>query len=106
LLIQQGARLVTSAQDIIESVGSADPARSVLFDPVWQPDGDVASVAEPAADDRSRLLSALSPTPVEVDELIAQTGIGPHTMQALLLELDIGGQVEWSSGQLVALRHR
>jgi hypothetical protein len=25
-------------------------------------------------------------------------------MQTLLLELDLGGQLEWSSGQLVALR--
>ncbi|MNJ04192.1 hypothetical protein D3C73_1648260 [compost metagenome] len=61
--------------------------------------------SEPAADDRGRLLGALSSTPIEVDELIAQTGIAPHAMQILLLELDIGGQVEWSSGQLVALRH-
>jgi DNA processing protein len=42
---------------------------------------------------------------VEVDELIAQTGIAPHAMQVILLELDLGGQVEWSSGQMVALRH-
>lgn len=105
-LIQQGARLVTNADDIIEVLGSADPARSALFDPEWQPPGDVIGDAEPAEDDRARLMSALSSTPVVVDELIAQTGIAPHAMQVLLLELDIGGQIEWSSGQLVALRYR
>ena len=104
-LIQQGARLVTNAEDIIEVLGSADPARSALFDPEWRPDGEPVADSEPAADDRGRLLGALSSTPIEVDELIAQTGIAPHAMQILLLELDIGGQVEWSSGQLVALRH-
>ena len=104
-LIQQGARLVTNAADIVEVLGSADPARSALFDPEWRPEGEAAGDFEPAADDRARLLSALSPAPVEVDELIGQTGIAPHVMQALLLELDIGGQIEWSSGQLVALRH-
>jgi DNA processing protein len=104
-LIQQGARLVTCAQDIIDVAGSADPARSALFDPEWVPEGDVDGEIEPAADDRARVLDALSSTPVEVDELIAQTGIAPHLMQVILLELDIGGQVEWSSGQLVALRH-
>ncbi|SMQ64937.1 DNA processing protein [Devosia lucknowensis] len=104
-LIQQGARLVTNADDIVEVLGSADPARSALFDPEWQPPGEIAGDAEPAADDRGRLLAALSATPVEVDALIAQTGITPHAMQVLLLELDLGGLVEWSSGQLVAMRY-
>jgi DNA processing protein len=105
LLIQQGAKLVTNAQDIIEVIGSADPARSALFDPEWVPEGEMASEAEPAADDRGRVLHALSSTPVGVDELIAETGVAPHAMQVLLLELDIAGLIEWSSGQLVALRY-
>jgi Predicted Rossmann fold nucleotide-binding protein involved in DNA uptake len=104
-LIQQGARLVTCAQDIIEVVGSADPARNALFDPEWRPEGALAADAEPAPDDRARVVEALSSTPVEVDELIAQTGIAPHVMQVLLLELDLGGRLEWSSGQMVALRY-
>jgi len=105
LLIQQGARLVTCAADVIEVVTSADPARQALFEPEWQPDEVAASSVEPAPDDRSKLDQALSTTPVEVDELIAQTGIAPHIMQMLLLELDIGGHIEWSSGQLVARRY-
>lgn len=106
LLIQQGARLVTNADDIVEGLGNADPARSALFDPEWQPEGGEAVNSTPPDDsDRSRLLEALSTTPVEVDELITQTGIAAHAMQILLLELDLAGQVEWSSGQLVGLRH-
>lgn len=105
LLIQQGARLVTSAADIIEVVSSADPARQALFEPEWLPDETASPSVEPASDDRSKLVQSLSTTPVEVDELIAQTGIAPQVMQILLLELDIGGQIEWSSGQLVALRY-
>lgn len=106
-LIQQGARLVTNAQDIIEVIGSADPARTVLFDPDWTPDsaGSSAELFAPAENDRARLIEALSTTPIEVDELIAQTGIASHIMQVLLLELDLAGQVEWSAGQLVALRY-
>ena len=96
---------MTSAEDIIEVIGSADPSRHALFDPEWRPEGDVAGEVEPAADERARVLEALSSTPVEVDELIVQTGIAPHVMQVILLELDLSGQVEWSSGQLVALRH-
>ncbi|MFC3705771.1 DNA-processing protein DprA [Devosia honganensis] len=104
-LIRQGAHLVTDAQDVIDILGSADPAREKLFEPEWRPDESVeVNYLPPAEDDRARLLEALSPTPVEVDELIAQTGIAPHTMQILLLELDLAGQVEWASGQLVGLR--
>lgn len=104
-LIQQGARLVTNADDVIDVLGSADPARTALFDPEWQPEGGMDAETPPAEGDRARLLDALSTTAVEVDELIAQTGIAPHAMQILLLELDLAGQVEWSSGQLVALRY-
>jgi DNA processing protein len=101
-LIQQGARLITNADDIIEVLGSADPARMALFDAEWRPDEAVGDM--PAEDDRARLLEALSTTPVDVDELIGATGISPGAMQMLLLELDIAGRIEWSSGQLVALR--
>jgi len=103
-LIQQGARLVTNADDIVETLGSADPARSALFDPEWRPEPALPDAA-PDESDRARLVSALSTTPIEVDELIAQTGIAPGAMQMLLLELDLGGRIEWSSGQLVALRY-
>lgn len=104
-LIQQGARLVTSAADIVEGIGGADPARSMLFDPEWQPEPmDGQAERPPGEDDRSLLLDALSTTPVEVDELVAQLGLAPSAMQMLLLELDLAGRIEWSSGQLVALR--
>lgn len=103
-LIQQGAKLITNAQDIIETLGSADPARSALFDRDWEPDL-LPDALPPNDDDKARLLAALSATPIEVDELIRQTGIAASAMQMLLLELDLAGQIEWSSGQLVALRY-
>ncbi|MDB5474223.1 MAG: dprA [Devosia sp.] len=103
LLIQQGAKLITSVEDIVESLGNADPARSALFDRDWEP--DLVPEALPGDDEKSRLLAALSATPVEVDELIRQSGLSVSNMQMLLLELDLAGQIEWSSGQLVCLRY-
>jgi len=106
-LIQQGAKLITNAQDIIDSLGSADPSRNVLFDPDWEPDFSGAHPVEaPTDSDKARLQSALSTTPVEVDEIIRQTGLSVSTIQLLLLELDLSGEIEWSSGQLVALRYK
>ncbi|KKB83801.1 DNA processing protein DprA [Devosia limi DSM 17137] len=106
-LIQQGAKLITCAADIMETLGSADPARTALFDPDWEPEfgADPLALPPPSNDDKSRLLSSLSTTPVEVDEIVRQTGLGVSAIQMLLLELDLGGQIEWSSGQLVALRY-
>ena len=104
-LIQQGAKLITSAADIIESIGSADPAAAALFDRDWEPEFGPEDLQPPSQDDRSRLLATLSATPVEVDELVRQSGLTASAMQMLLLELDLAGQIEWSGGQLVALRY-
>lgn len=103
-LIQQGAKLITCAEDIIETLGSADPSRSALFDRDWEPDL-VPDAPPPSEDDKSRLLSLLTATPIDVDELIRQSTLAASTMQMLLLELDLAGQIEWSSGQLVALKY-
>ncbi len=103
-LIQQGARLVTSAADIIESLGTADPARGALLEPDWEPDVVEPVTAPPSDDLRAQLLEALSFAPVAVDAVVAQTGISAGTVQVLLLELDLAGRIEWSGGQLVALR--
>ncbi|WP_323015289.1 DNA-processing protein DprA [Devosia sp.] len=102
-LIRQGAHLVTSAADIVDVLGHADPARASLFEPDWLPDS-LPDDAPPDADARARLLSLLSPTPVEADELIQQSGLSASAMQMLLLELDLCGRIEWSGGQMVALR--
>ncbi|HTJ59317.1 MAG TPA: DNA-processing protein DprA [Devosiaceae bacterium] len=108
-LIQQGARLVTAAADVLDSLAQADPWRKALFEPDWEPEvgdsgGDPADATMPSHDDRTRLLEALSVTPMPVDELLAATGLSIPAVQTLLLELDIAGRIEWSSGQLVALR--
>jgi DNA processing protein len=102
-LIQEGAKLVTGAADIIESLSAADPTRGPLLesDLSFRP----APVEEPPSDsDRARLLEAMSMTPTPADELVKATGLGVGAVQTLLLELDLEGRIEWSSGQLVALR--
>lgn len=104
-LIQQGAKLITGAADIIETLREADPSRSTLFEPDWTPELEVGAAEEPpGVDERDRLLSALSVTPVPVDDLIRATSLTVSAMQTLLLGLDLEGRIEWSSGQLVALK--
>ena len=103
-LIQQGARLITCAADIIEVLATADPGRELLGEPDWLPEIDIFNDYPPAETDRERLLEALSITPVRVDDLISTLGLPVGTLQSLILDLDLEGRIEWSSGQLVALR--
>jgi DNA processing protein len=104
-LIQQGARLITSAADILDALQEGRPLHRQLFEPDWQPDL-LPGLPDPdlSSSDRSRLLEGLSFTPVQVDALIATTGLSVSAVQTLLLELDLAGRIEWSSGQLVALK--
>jgi len=102
-LIQQGAHLITSADDVLRVIGTVDPARTQLYESAWTPNAFTAP-DEPAETDRARLREALSSAPTAIDDLIATTGISPSAMQTLLLELDLDGLIEWSGGQRVALR--
>ncbi|MGN6487149.1 MAG: DNA-processing protein DprA [Devosia sp.] len=103
-LIQQGAHLITGAQDIIDVLREADPARSSLLEPDWLPEVDFFELSPPSDNERAILLESLSVTPIPIDDVIKSTGIATGRVQTLLLELDLEGRLEWSSGQLVALR--
>ena len=60
--------------------------------------------AEPADGDRSRVLEALGPSPIGVDDVIRFTGLPARAVHVILLELDLAGRVERQPGQRVSLR--
>ena len=60
--------------------------------------------APPAGEaERERVVEALGPTPVSVDELIRHTGLPPAQMFMILLELDLAGRLERHAGGAVSL---
>ena len=59
--------------------------------------------AEPAIDERARVVALLSPTPVSLDDLIRLSGAAPAAVRMVLLELEIAGRLRQERGGLVAL---
>jgi DNA processing protein len=88
-LIRQGAKLVESAQDVLEDL-QLGPSTAPLFD-----DG----AREPG--DPDGLLKAMGHDPVSLDALQARTGLDTATLQAKLFELEMQGHVGRLPGGLV-----
>ena len=97
-LIREGATLVQSAEDILETLAPID-ARAALRAPI---EGfDVGPAEEPPESARDTIAGLLSMTPVPVDELVRLSGQPPAIVSAVLLELELAGRLERHSGARV-----
>ena len=99
-LIRDGATLVQSAADVMESITHlngkvASPSRP--FDHQAAP----ADGAEPEI--RLRIEELLGPSPVPVDEIVRLSGAEPGAVQLVLLELDLAGRLDRHAGNKVSL---
>ena len=100
-LIKQGATPVTEADDIVSVLL---PIISAGLDaPEEDTDEDEKLHAEPAPEERARVVALLSPTPVSLDDLIRLSGPSPRIVRMVLLELEIAGRLERHGGGLVSL---
>ena len=106
-LLKQGACLVTSARDIIETLAP------ILGRPPVPPPGELAAAdehrtPEPLPDirqnERELIVAALGPSPVDIDELIRATGVETRKVHIVLLELDLAGRLQRHGQQLVSLQ--
>lgn len=89
-LIQQGAKLVTRIEDVLEEFG-VDADRTPA-------DGPADDVADDAAEDP--VLAQLGFDPLGLDALIARTGLPADRLQARLLELELDGCIARLPGAL------
>jgi DNA processing protein len=100
-LIQQGAKLVETGDDIVEELG-LDRGRAPL-PAATTPTGAEADLRLTPAD---ALLDAMGYDPVTVDALCARTGCGAAAVGARLLALELAGDVARLPGGLLQRRAR
>lgn len=86
-LIRQGAKLVETAQDILEELGGPDSSERA-----WRGPPDAAR-AHLSKDEADPVLTALGWTSASLDALQARTRLPVAQLQARLIELELAGQV-------------
>lgn len=105
-LLKSGATLVTDADDIIEALapilGRDRPETVADLRETEEVPPDSGSM-DVTQSDRERVIEALGPSPVDVDEIIRATGLPARQVQVILLELDLAGRLERHGRQLVSL---
>jgi DNA processing protein len=105
-LLKQGATLVTAAKDIVETLAPI-LGRSVTPPGIELSSCDETDTPPPLPDigqsDRQRVLEALGPSPVDIDEIIRATSLETRKVHIILLELDLAGRLQRRGGQLVSL---
>ncbi len=85
-LIQDGAKLVLSAEDVLSELGMPQPIPAQLLAPTLSPDAQ-------------RVYEVLSLEPLDPSELVARTGLPHSHISQILLELVLAGLAEELPGR-------
>jgi DNA processing protein len=96
-LIKQGAKLVESAQDVLEELGITESPSNAMISIA----GDAHSTWDSGQfDEESDLLAALGFDPCSLDALQARTGLATPQLQAQLMAMELQGNVARLPGGL------
>ncbi|MDR2173105.1 MAG: DNA-processing protein DprA [Burkholderiales bacterium] len=91
-LIRDGAKLVETAQDILDELPTLRQTSLSPSLPTTQPITQTSSDAQ-SGETAAGLLSALGHDPVDLDTLVTRTGHSADTLQAELVMLELQGRV-------------
>jgi DNA processing protein len=103
-LIRQGAHLVETADDVdvvlhaLREQRLREPAQTAFV----RPQGATMAVEIPA-DAHHRVLTALSPSPTPVDEVVRDCQLSASVVQVVLTDLDLAGRILRLPGNRVCL---
>ncbi|HRX73667.1 MAG TPA: DNA-processing protein DprA [Hyphomonas sp.] len=99
-LLHQGATLVRHAGDVLDVLSSLDRRR--VSAPPPRPFDFAPVSGEPSESDLKRVLEALSPHPMPIDEIARASSLPAARCAAILLELEISGEAQTLPGGLAA----
>lgn len=101
-LLRNGATLVTRAEHVIEAL---TPIIGRRFEPpsASETGDDFDRPTDVAESARQRVVEALGPTPVAIDEILRATGVRAGELHLILMELALAGRLERHSGSRVSL---
>jgi len=100
-LIQQGAALVRSGEDVLDIINALGKLQLQMPHPTsyeGQPETDT-----PPTHQIDAVLEALSHTPIQLDEVARAANIGPARCAAILMELELQGHASTLPGGLAML---
>lgn len=105
-LIREGATLIRGAEDVLEALmsfsGQSFRATLPVSDTLSSPTGFEEA---PGEDARESVLSHLSFSPINIDELIRACHLTVSAVQSVLLELELAGRVRRLPGNRASLIH-
>jgi DNA processing protein len=102
-LIREGACLIESADDVLSVLGPILGRKFREPETAPQAAPQIELGLEPEADHvRRRVEEALGAPPVEMDELIRQTGAEPSAVLTVILELELAGRCRRHPGNRVS----
>lgn len=103
-LLKEGAMIVTSPEDVVEALAPLSQPDLFSLPSAEEPKRESARMPLPPDEtDRSLVIDALGPTPVEVDDIIRHTGLSASAVYLVLLELDMAGRLHRHAGGLVSI---
>ncbi len=104
-LIMSGASMVTCASDVLDLLTPMSDIKRYEQASLFEPDPDQHSIETIDVEQSARevVLNALSTQAVEIDEIIRTTGLHSREVRIILLEMELGGQLEHDGAQNIRL---
>ena len=103
-LLKDGAMIVTSPDDVVEALAPLAQPDLFSLPSAEEPKRESGRIVLPPDEtDRTLVIDALGPTPVEVDDIIRHTGLSASAVYLVLLELDMAGRLHRHAGGQVSI---
>ncbi len=102
-LIKQGAIVTTGPEDVLEALAPVSQLDLFEHQVIEEPERSDDAMLPPDENVRHTIISALGPTPTEIDDIIRHTGLPAASVYLVLLELDLAGRLYRHPGGFVSI---